>query len=1181
MPVNGLIFKGTLCYGVELDASVNSASNYVSVDYQASLATFYVQDTVNMLAGIEIDVVTHSYSTDSTTMVYKGPNAPFGGLVRSVPSFLPNAYVHAEFDVEVYGMDNQLMRLDCSAIRVDMSGEVTNLGGFTANSTGLGPAYLPVVGGMYGVSGYVNVGQEANFGAQDDFTVDGVLTIGGGYRFKAHGSEQWESLPVTLAPVENVANSGPEAQWDATYGNSGAPPAHWTYGTGSAPYGLDARYPAVATNTWGTQLRALGHWEHVSDQYGTGLGPNATDSGHEFDDRHFSNGAVYVVPSAPKGWRFFESSTQRNLLLGWRLPYVKMNVQRAWEDSETYGTAGDPSSYGGHHRKSTGQIPQSVLNFLAEAWHNLPAWLNKTETIYEARAGEVASLSSAGSRLDDCLDKPAYAIPYGYHAKVLTESDWSNGGLTSNGRITAEYCQVTGFDCEDPSDGTPVWNLPLWHREGLIRYFQSGWVHPGWNMGSLYEDWAVNGASVNREDYWKPGGIQYYANSSLPSGQITHTRSDDAISAVGGVNAFQPWLDNYYGFKRPEDDTDNPVTTGTGFEWIGYPSAWHTEQVNIKPSHTFDASTSSLWSIHDGDGSLSFKPSGLEVAMTGKTATVDLRLGSFDVEPFMWPHIAEKVAASWVDGFDVAVSLVALDGGETEVTKVQGTFPLGKGKGRKYAGSWDVDNGMGAAYTGGTDVKPGGISDVVDFDPELCATFSLVSGHGGRFLRFRISKQDGTTTNTCLLGYPVLSRTGWYEVVWESRQVCVLVFKYRDEHNNVVSGPAIRYGSLLYFDPMLGLQNPPVPQGLGFKASEVDALCWINQWLLGKPMAYNLVARLSAINNAFEGQSLSQSDRNSMGYPLPMKEGKPAAFALVNSCKTLPCLAFLPPKKPNPDTWLLDGERDAGIWVWGVEPRQYVANGNPLVIKNPAGAEVSATNRQIGDDWYVSWQKTALSNSESPNWQAFWNDKLYARVSPWHGYSANLVDAAQRRGLVSYDVARHGRHVRAHVESDKAVLRLSTNAAPLAEARKLDTGISCSALCARFTKDNDHKVALVYIDPSGAVKQVFSPDEGKTWTMPTTIADSGIVPALVVSSHGTRYYYWLADAGGSYTIRGQVRDQNDRVIVATFDAVTGVDADGLAAAESYGAGGSHRIVLVYSVGGVLTSKSSPNGKAFS
>ena len=86
---------------------------------------------------------------------------------------------------------------------------------------------------------------------------------------------------------------------------------------------------------------------------------------------------------------------------------------------------------------------------------------------------------------------------------------------------------------------------------------------------------------------------------------------------------------------------------------------------------------------------------------------------------------------------------------------------------------------------------------------------------------------------------------------------------------------------------------------------------------------------------------------------------------------------------------------------------------------------------------------------------------------------------------------------------------------------------------------------------------------------------------MVFAPKGTRYYYWLEDAGGgSYTIKGQIRDALDSVIESTFTVLEGVQDGGLAADESIGSNGLHRVTLFYQESDELKSIVSNNGKDF-
>jgi hypothetical protein len=234
----------------------------------------------------------------------------------------------------------------------------------------------------------------------------------------------------------------------------------------------------------------------------------------------------------------------------------------------------------------------------------------------------------------------------------------------------------------------------------------------------------------------------------------------------------------------------------------------------------------------------------------------------------------------------------------------------------------------------------------------------------------------------------------------------------------------------------------------------------------------------------------------------------------------------------------------------------------------------------VPEGWRASVHLHEVTNEEAPNFKVVKSGKVWAHATPWRGYSSVLFHG-QDGGKVSYDVAKHARHYGGYVNADdKAVILRSPNAGHTAFSEVV-TSIECDSLCVRVERASPaQKTLLMYADGSG-VHVRASGDDGETFSVPLTISSTGTCPAFVLSDAGTRYYYWLEESGDSFAIKGQIRSALDAVIEPTFTVKSGVESAGLAADESVGPSGLHRITLLYVEDGELTSSVSNNGKDFS
>lgn len=180
-------------------------------------------------------------------------------------------------------------------------------------------------------------------------------------------------------------------------------------------------------------------------------------------------------------------------------------------------------------------------------------------------------------------------------------------------------------------------------------------------------------------------------------------------------------------------------------------------------------------------------------------------------------------------------------------------------------------------------------------------------------------------------------------------------------------------------------------------------------------------------------------------------------------------------------------------------------------------------------------------------------------------------------GCVSLDISDGLRHVRAYLQEGEVFLGLSTNLVPLAYSH-FSTGIEgVDCLCIRWHRDSKGQALILMTEESAEIFYRESFDEGTTWSMPTTIG-SGSKPAMVIGRNGLRYYYWISGT----TIRGEIRDSQNAIVVAEFEAIaSGVEDEGLVAGEFFTQGGGHRIELMYVSGGDVTTVTSVDGQVFS
>lgn len=182
--------------------------------------------------------------------------------------------------------------------------------------------------------------------------------------------------------------------------------------------------------------------------------------------------------------------------------------------------------------------------------------------------------------------------------------------------------------------------------------------------------------------------------------------------------------------------------------------------------------------------------------------------------------------------------------------------------------------------------------------------------------------------------------------------------------------------------------------------------------------------------------------------------------------------------------------------------------------------------------------------------------------------------AKQAQSAISYDVGRpSARHLRAYVTAGLVVISRAGN--DLVWTEEL-TAIDAETLCLRIEHGSQGQALWLAVGYAGNVLLYRSWDEGRNWSLMATIA-SGEHPQILIGRDAKRYLYWI----DGNAVKGQIRDAANNVLTSTFTAVSGVDASGLAVAESILQGGGVRIVLHCVVSGSVTQYTSRDGITFS
>lgn len=174
---------------------------------------------------------------------------------------------------------------------------------------------------------------------------------------------------------------------------------------------------------------------------------------------------------------------------------------------------------------------------------------------------------------------------------------------------------------------------------------------------------------------------------------------------------------------------------------------------------------------------------------------------------------------------------------------------------------------------------------------------------------------------------------------------------------------------------------------------------------------------------------------------------------------------------------------------------------------------------------------------------------------------------------VAIDSSPSKNHVRAYIDSSdvawisKADSTLTWTNTTTGKSADSDVAISIS-------KGKNLTLTLL-TSYSGAINMYTLGNSG-TWSGATSIGNGNYM-GIIEDKNTLRYIYWN-DSG---TIKGKILDSAGTVVVATFNAVTGVDADSdVDITSNTTSSGVWRVIMQVYVSGTLTTKTSVDGKVF-
>lgn len=1163
MPNNGLVIAWDAlelrCAG-SISGS-GSGAGFSTYSYSATATTSWAPNAIDEAGGIYLHCASSFDGTSGTWEVkYDGPGAPFGGYIVSGSGFMATSISAVIKDLLIYQkLTGALWRATWSAIDIYVNGSFNiTLPGSAVDLTsdGVGPNYIPIIGVPLDISGGCSAGRDGIEGfvydpcdpgtfAPQDFTTQASGAAEGGWRFKERGSEAWEDLPCTPYYLE-------------------APSAG-----GSCPFGLSTAGIVEASSTWDAVINVESYTEHeftyegreggqgyvtmicgpISETFPLDTQCEDLCDGHTLGDAYRdvyksrtltrgASGRMRMVPDMDKAIRRHRDG-YRAMWLRLPLPQVTASASRSCTiDAVTTTGSSTPEVY-----------PQSdvFLGAVGDGEHAMEDFL-AMPTYAPATAGRSESET----------------ITFTFHASSVCIcpilGDWCEENCTGGGEgdVCGSSCFIVWPEHDDSYKSESVgFNFIntigpegsyQWHLVPELRYLGT-WCNLHWHYLHWHEDWS----DIPYLDYWGIGR-QQWINNAVASIAL-NTRSD-MIGSCHEESGHTPFLDTFVG----------------GYRWLGC-SRWRIRKPDVPAELATDATGADRWTFGnfvdgewDGEGSV-----GSVITLEPGTTRATVEVLDFHSVPYLYALICDRVRiGAATNASAIKVTAIGTDGATATVCTAAGTWTLPSARSRKYAGSWGIDNGIFVLDDLGIDKIPGkGISAETMGDEERVTGFELLPTHSPARLRFDVVPIDEEEPVT-LQHLVFLKAPTPPTMVWESGQICTLLYE---------DGGMVRLGNWVWYVPGLGLLNPPLVTGAGYKSTVIDALCTQRVIWEGRAHDDGLTAELTSLYDFYEGQSVSVVDKFSVTWPLTTDEGFP--WALVNTMSEGPPLCCFPNKSWDSDTWEQTGAYKLEVWDWAQEPRYLITAGAVRAhLFSPSEVQWTTDFLGVPSGWSASVHSHQVDNLEAVNFRVKKDGRVWAWVTPWRGY-ASVLSYGLDGGGVTYDVARHARHHGAYVNADgKAVFLRSPNAQHT-DFEEVVTDIECTSLCVRVERASPNQKALLMYGADDGVHVVESGDDGETWSVPTTISSTGSCPAFVLSYSGTRFYYWLEEDGDTFTIKGQIRDALDSVIEATFTVRAGVEGVGLAADESVGSDGLHRITLLYVEGGELASSVSANGKDFS
>ncbi len=1120
MPINGLVFQAEAVrfFAVTSASGSHTGAGTGSYGHSATAGTLFTPDSLVQAIGFEFDLSGASVG-DTWSVDYTGPGAPLG-ITWTGSGWTPVTIEIILTDVKVYNLGGNF-RFVC-AYEVIAQGVTRLTGSIDTISGGLGPSYLPVWGIPLQLSGGASASTTGlpTYGPTDTYAYysDCTATATGGWQIDQGAG--YVGLPMTLAPgsapaiggsctdpgVGSVSGADTESLEIESFASSETNKTLYDSGTITACC-VETFCDGVSVGT--NCIDNASPWEH-----------------YETESETFSRGgSVRAVPDLEKAIKRINSDFRA---LIWRSEMPQTLRSGTWSCDFN----GSVSSGGG------------------------------TDEVHPHQAEILLEVENAASAMEDTLGYNSYA-PWAQggswtksisYLSIISPYDCPNAEACDDGQTATIITTLEGYT-PPPDDesysASRAYVFPssvgsssdmvgyLGHSQALARYINS-WCNPHWSYALWNQPWEVDSSPETWADYWSKVGSQWIYNAALedPAASRNHLVSEPLDQ--DGNAAF---LDTFF----------------AGLRWLGL-CRWQTKEITARSTYTYSSASSSLWSAKDC--SISHGAS-MTVTPSEAVCEIALDLGSFTVEPYQWPHLANQILCNWstTNVSSIKVYLRGVDGArvllndnDRNVTKNK-PFALGK----KYAGSWAQDFGALVTTDQGADFKPTrGMSAATNADPGRAIAFQGLSDRTADKLVYVITPTD--PDDDVVINYPKLDYTlsGERLDVWENAYQCATIHP---------DGPGVRTG--MFFTGTSGtIDNPPAVYDPTTRPNLIDWLVTERLIIRGVPYNDALSTELTTLYDSYEGQSVGQVRNASNAFWLPRGSSSSWFLARVNSMSEIPPMGCLPRLERQLD-WTESGDYVQHTWAFCQGPSKFVMPfytpelraADDVTVWTSAGTGVTG--------WLVEQHEHALTNTE--NDFGVWINETGQRLAilrPWRGHYFIPGGDGTQHGI-AYAVRGDRLHFRTMAKSGNAETEFFDNV----RTKKGDLAtVPATEVC---LATSGMKVILGVID-SGIYKVYES--TGGAWTLSYSLGTGAANPTVTVGGD-TRYHYWLEGT----TVRGGIVDNDGNLAGSEFN-VTGlgtIDEDGLASAVTIESAGAFKVLLTTIEAGIAVTRASSDGQAFS